>query len=577
MVLGNFLSYIFFQSNINYLYGNIRTYTLLTNLSIKNYALIDHLNVKFTNGFTVITGETGAGKSILLGGLSLVLGKRADLSSLREKDDKCIVEAEFEISKYGLEAFFDDNDLDYEKRTIIRREILPSGKSRAFINDSPVTLDILSKLGDQLIDVHSQHQTLRLADNDFQLKVIDALADNGKGIKEYLSKLLKYQSTLKDLQILQEFQNSATKEQEYNSFLLQELNSAPLKEGILEELEEQYEQLNNVEIILEQLSHGQQLLNDEQIGVVNLLTELKQVSSKLASFGQQYSGINERIKSVFIELDDVSNELNLLAENVEADPQMLEEVNTKLKLLYDLQKKHKAQSITELLEIRNKLDEKVSATENVAVDIDRKKKELQLLEVTLNTEASNISKKRKAVIPNLKKQLEDTLIDLGMASATFKIEIDPSKEFKPTGKDDLTFLFSANKGSAYGDLKKVASGGELSRIMLTIKAILAKYEQLPTMMFDEIDTGVSGEISNKMGDIMQAMSNTMQIFSITHLPQVAAKGVHHFKVYKEEELMGTNTKMKKLSAEERIVELAEMLGGKTLSDSALAHARQLLD
>ncbi len=577
MVLGNFLSYIFFQSNINYLYGNIRTYTLLTNLSIKNYALIDHLNVKFTNGFTVITGETGAGKSILLGGLSLVLGKRADLSSLREKDDKCIVEAEFEISKYGLEAFFDDNDLDYENRTIIRREILPSGKSRAFINDSPVTLDILSKLGDQLIDVHSQHQTLRLADNDFQLKVIDALADNGKGIKEYLSKLLKYQSTLKDLQILQEFQNSATKEQEYNSFLLQELNSAPLKEGILEELEEQYEQLNNVEIILEQLSHGQQLLNDEQIGVVNLLTELKQVSSKLASFGQQYSGINERIKSVFIELDDVSNELNLLAENVEADPQMLEEVNTKLKLLYDLQKKHKAQSITELLEIRNKLDEKVSATENVAVDIDRKKKELQLLEVTLNTEASNISKKRKAVIPNLKKQLEDTLIDLGMASATFKIEIDPSKEFKPTGKDDLTFLFSANKGSAYGDLKKVASGGELSRIMLTIKAILAKYEQLPTMMFDEIDTGVSGEISNKMGDIMQAMSNTMQIFSITHLPQVAAKGVHHFKVYKEEELMGTNTKMKKLSAEERIVELAEMLGGKTLSDSALAHARQLLD
>jgi len=576
-VLGNFLSYIFFQSNINYLYGNIRTYTLLTNLSIKNYALIDHLNVKFTNGFTVITGETGAGKSILLGGLSLVLGKRADLSSLREKDDKCIVEAEFEISKYGLEAFFDDNDLDYENRTIIRREILPSGKSRAFINDSPVTLDILSKLGDQLIDVHSQHQTLRLADNDFQLKVIDALADNGKGIKEYLSKLLKYQSTLKDLQILQEFQNSATKEQEYNSFLLQELNSAPLKEGILEELEEQYEQLNNVEIILEQLSHGQQLLNDEQIGVVNLLTELKQVSSKLASFGQQYSGINERIKSVFIELDDVSNELNLLAENVEADPQMLEEVNTKLKLLYDLQKKHKAQSITELLEIRNKLDEKVSATENVAVDIDRKKKELQLLEVTLNTEASNISKKRKAVIPNLKKQLEDTLIDLGMASATFKIEIDPSKEFKPTGKDDLTFLFSANKGSAYGDLKKVASGGELSRIMLTIKAILAKYEQLPTMMFDEIDTGVSGEISNKMGDIMQAMSNTMQIFSITHLPQVAAKGVHHFKVYKEEELMGTNTKMKKLSAEERIVELAEMLGGKTLSDSALAHARQLLD
>lgn len=550
---------------------------MLTNLSIKNYALIDHLNVKFTNGFTVITGETGAGKSILLGGLSLVLGKRADLSSLREKEDKCIVEAEFEISKYGLESFFLENDLDYEAKTIIRREILPSGKSRAFINDSPVTLDILSQLGDQLIDVHSQHQTLRLADNDFQLKVIDALADNGQVISAYSSKLLLYQSTQKELQKLVDFQNSATKEHEYNSFLLQELISAPLKEGILEELEEQYEQLNNVEIILEQLSHGQQLLNDEQIGLVNLLTELKQVSNKLASFGHQYSDINERIKSVFIELDDISTELNILNDKVEADPQLLEQVNAKLQLLYDLLKKHKVQTIPELMEIRNALDEKVSATENVVADIDRKKKELHQLEIALNTEASNISKRRKLVIPKLKEQLEETLIDLGMASATFKIDISPSKEFKPTGKDDLSFLFSANKGSAYGDLKKVASGGELSRIMLTIKAILARYEQLPTMMFDEIDTGVSGEISNKMGDIMKDMSNTMQIFSITHLPQVAAKGVHHFKVYKEEELMGTNTKMKRLSSEERVVELAEMLGGKTLSDSALAHARQLLD
>lgn len=550
---------------------------MLTNLSIKNYALIDHLNVKFTNGFTVITGETGAGKSILLGGLSLVLGKRADLSSLREKEDKCIVEAEFEISKYGLKSFFLENDLDYEAKTIIRREILPSGKSRAFINDSPVTLDILSQLGDQLIDVHSQHQTLRLADNDFQLKVIDALADNGQVISAYSSKLFLYQSTQKELQKLVDFQNSATKEHEYNSFLLQELISAPLKEGILEELEEQYEQLNNVEIILEQLSHGQQLLNDEQIGLVNLLAELKQVSNKLASFGHQYSDINERIKSVFIELDDISTELNILNDKVEADPQLLEQVNAKLQLLYDLLKKHKVQTIPELLEIRNALDEKVSATENVVADIDRKKKELHQLETALNTEASNISKRRKLVIPKLKEQLEETLIDLGMASATFKIDISPSKEFKPTGKDDLSFLFSANKGSAYGDLKKVASGGELSRIMLTIKAILARYEQLPTMMFDEIDTGVSGEISNKMGDIMKDMSNTMQIFSITHLPQVAAKGVHHFKVYKEEELMGTNTKMKRLSSEERVVELAEMLGGKTLSDSALAHARQLLD
>ncbi|HUH45529.1 MAG TPA: DNA repair protein RecN [Arenibacter sp.] len=549
---------------------------MLTNLTIKNYALIDHLNVKFTNGFTVITGETGAGKSILLGGLSLVLGKRADLSSLREKENKCIVEAEFEISRYGLDSFFKDNDLEYEKKTIIRREILPSGKSRAFINDSPVTLDVLSSLGDRLIDVHSQHQTLQLTDNDFQLKTIDALANNEKVLSEYSLKLQAYQVASKELGQLLEFQNNATKEHDYNSFLLQELNAAPLKEGIIETLEADYEQLNNVEIILEQLSHGQQLLNEEQIGIINALTELKQVSNRLANFGHQYGEVNERINSVFIELDDIANEIHALNEKVEANPQLLEEVNGKLQLLYNLLKKHNAQDITELLEIRRVLDEKVMAIENVEGDIARKKGELKKLETDLNTISSQLSKNRKAIIPSLKRQLEDTLTGLGMASATFKIELIPSKEFKPTGKDDLLFLFSANKGSSHGELKKVASGGELSRIMLAIKAILAKYEQLPTMMFDEIDTGVSGEISNKMGDIMQDMSSNMQIFSITHLPQVAAKGRHHFKVYKEEELMGTNTKMKLLSKEERVTELAEMLGGKTISESAMAHARQLL-
>ena len=566
----------FFQGNINYLYTNFRNRTLLTNLTIKNYALIDHLNVKFINGFTVITGETGAGKSILLGGLSLVLGKRADLSSLREKENKCIVEAEFEISQYGLEPFFKDNDLEYEKRTILRREILPSGKSRAFINDSPVTLDILSNLGERLIDVHSQHQTLQLTDNDFQLKAIDALANNEKVLDEYSRKLKDYQAISRTLEQLLEFQQKVTKEHDYNSFLLQELNTAPLKEGIIEILEADYEQLNNVELIREQLSHGQQLLNGEQIGIINTLTELKQVSNRLANFGHQYGEVNERIKSVFIELDDIASEFNALNDKVEADPELLEEVSTKLQLLYNLLKKHNAQDVRELLEIRRALDEKVMAVENVEGDIAGKRKELQKLEADLNTISVQLGKNRKAIIPSLKKQLEDTLAGLGMANATFKIELQAAKEFKSTGKDDLIFLFSANKGSSHGELKKVASGGELSRIMLAIKAILAKYEQLPTMMFDEIDTGVSGEISTKMGDIMQEMSGHMQIFTITHLPQVAAKGKHHFKVYKEEELMGTNTKMKLLSKEERITELAEMLGGKAISESAMAHARQLL-
>ncbi len=550
---------------------------MLANLSIKNYALIDELNVSFTEGFTCITGETGAGKSILLGGLSLVLGKRADLSSLRDKDKKCIVEAEFKVDKYDLKPFYKDNDLDYEERTIVRREIQPSGKSRAFINDSPVTLDILTELGDNLIDVHSQHQTLRLADNDFQLKVIDALADNGKLLATYSDKLEGYRKTSKELQELIDFQREAIKEHDYNSFLLEELEAAPLKVGMQEELEECYEQLNNVENILELLSKGYQLLNDEQVGVVNSLTELKQVSNRLSNFGSQYADLNQRIQSVFIEIDDIAEELLRFQDKAEADPQALEETNTKLQQLYDLQKKHGAADVSELLEIKETLSEKVSVTENLEANIQRKQELRSVQQKELDTLAESLSAKRKKVLPSLKKQLQDSLSSLGMPSATFKIKIHPSKDFRNNGKDELSFLFSANRGTDYGELKKVASGGELSRIMLTIKSILAKYEHLPTMMFDEIDTGVSGEISNKMGDIMNAMSKTMQVFSITHLPQVASKGDHHFKVYKIEESGTTHTKMKKLDPDERVTELAGMLGGNALTDSAMAHARELLN
>lgn len=549
---------------------------MLIHLSIKNYALIDHLNVNFTTGFTIITGETGAGKSILLGGLSLVLGKRADLSSLRDKEQKCVIEAEFQIEKYNLISFFEDNDLDYETSTIIRREILPSGKSRAFINDTPINLTVLTQLGNRLIDVHSQNQTLQLANSDFQLKVIDALAANKIQLLEYGKKLSNYKRVSRELQELVDFQETATKEHDYNSFLLKELEEAPLKEGVQEDFEEQHEQLNNVEIIMEQLSKSNQLLSDEQVGVMNLLTELKLASSKLAGFGGQFESVNERIQSVFIEIDDISTELQSFQERTEANPQLLQEVGAKLQLLYDLQKKHNAQDITELIERKEDLAQKVSVTENLEASIISKEKEVIVCKTDLNRIALTLSNRRKKVLPQLKSQLEKSLAALGMPSATFKIEITPSDSYKIDGNDDLTFLFSANKGMDYGELKKVASGGELSRIMLTIKAILAKYENLPTMMFDEIDTGVSGEISNKMGDIMKSMSKTMQVFSITHLPQVASKGNHHFKVFKMDDGNVTHTNMKELTAEERVVELAEMLGGKDISDSALAHARQLL-
>lgn len=550
---------------------------MLSKLSIDNYALIDRLNVSFSSGFTSITGETGAGKSILLGALSLVLGKRADLSSLRDKDRKCVIEAEFAVRKYKLKPFFKESDLDYEDTTIVRREILPSGKSRAFINDTPITLDVMSQLGNRLIDIHSQHQTLSLADNDFQLKLIDALADNKALLSSFQDKWGHYKNTLKELNQLIDFQQNANKEHDYNSFLFKELEAAPLALGIQEELEEQYQQLSNVENIMGQLIKGEQLLQDEQIGIVNLLGELKKVADNLAGFGDKYTELNERIKSVFIEIDDITSELCAFQDGVQANPQLLEEVGGKLQLLFDLQKKHQVTTITELLAVKEELDVKVGITENLESNIKIKQEELAASELDLTAVAKTLSERRNKVLPKLKKQLEDSLSTLGMPHATFKIQIEPSDDFKGSGKDKLTFLISANKGTGYGELKKVASGGELSRIMLTIKSILAVYEHLPTMMFDEIDTGVSGEISNRMGDIMLAMSKTMQVFSITHLPQVASKADHHYKVFKSDEGDLTHTKMKKLNTDERVVELAEMLGGKNLSDSAIAHARQLLN
>ncbi|USD25282.1 DNA repair protein RecN [Flagellimonas marinaquae] len=549
---------------------------MLANLSIQNYALIDDVSVSFFDGFTTITGETGAGKSILLGGLSLVLGKRADLSSLKSKDQKCVIEAEFDISKYQLKSFFEENDLDYEETTILRREILPSGKSRAFVNDSPVTLDVMRSLGDQLVDVHSQHQTMRLTDNDFQMKVLDALANNAEYLSNYAKSLDELKKVSKELQKLVDFQSEADKEQDYNTFLLKELEDAKLKEGMQEELEEEYEQLNNVEQIMEQLSAGHQLLNDEQLGVVGRLTDLKRAFQGLVDFGTDYKTLYDRIQSVLIETDDIASELERLKDGVEADPERLEVVNGQLQQLYDLQKKHHTDSVTDLIEIREELAKKVETVANIEDSIGQKREEVDMLTQKTDAWAKKISEGRKAVIPKLNERLQKNLASLGMPSATFKIEVNSSKSFKTNGKDDLVFLFSANKGSNYGELKKVASGGEMSRIMLTIKSILAEYESLPTMMFDEIDTGVSGEISNRMGEIMQQMSSTMQVFSITHLPQVASKGSYQFKVYKQESSEGTSTHIKQLSKDERIQELAEMLGGKSLSESALAHARELL-
>lgn len=550
---------------------------MLTHLSIKNFALIDDLNVSFSRGFTTITGETGAGKSILLDGLSMVLGKRADLSSLRDTERKCIIEAGFEVGSFELQPLFEKLDLDYELHTIIRREILPSGKSRAFVNDVPVTLDILTQLGRRLIDIHSQHQTLQLTEQDFQLKVIDAIADNRKLLSVYSDKLKRFRKLQAELEDLKEQQQTALKEQDYNGFLLQELREARLEPGIQEELESEYEALNNVEVIMEQLGAGDQLLNDEQVGVLTLLRELRNASQKLTGFGPKYQSLNERIQALIIEADDIADEFSALERSVESDPGQLELVGNQLRILYDLQKKHGVTGIEDLLAIREELEKKVSSSEDLEEEINSKEKELSALVSSLDSLSDELHNKRLKVLPEFAERMEKRLHPLGMPNASFKLELVPSREYKSSGKETLSLLFSANKGTGYGDLKKIASGGELSRIMLTIKSILAEYEPLPTMMFDEIDTGVSGEISSRMGDIMMGMSKSMQIFTITHLPQVASKGDQHFKVYKIDEDGVTHTKMKALDTEERILELAQMLGGNDVSDSAVAHARQLLN
>ena len=550
---------------------------MLINLSIKNYALIDNLNVNFTSGFTTITGETGAGKSILLGGLSMVLGKRADLSSLKDKESKCVIEAVFDIKNYNLKPFFKRHDLEYDSNTIIRREIHPNGKSRAFVNDSPLTLDILTQFGKRLVDIHSQHQTLQLTEHDFQLKLIDAFADNTTLLNAYANKLTKYKTVLQEFEELVEFQKNANKEHDYNTFLLNELDVIYLEEGLQEKLEDQFQQLNNVETVLENLSKGDQILRDEQIGILSLFQELKSISVKLSQIGNKFTILKDRIDSIFIELKDVAEEMQILMESVEPDPGKLDEINTKLQVLYDLQRKHDVSNISQLIDIRKSLENKVSATQNLEEEIEDKKSLIEELRKELDKDANALTVRRKKVIPEIKKKLETSLSSLGLANATFKIQIAPAEEYKNNGRDTLIFLFSANKGSDYNTLKKVASGGELSRIMLVIKSILARYEHLPTLMFDEIDSGVSGEISNRMGDIMHKMSRNMQVFSITHLPQIASKGDHHFKVFKTDKDDSTQTQMKELLEDERVFELAEMLGGKSLSDSALAHARELLN
>ena len=550
---------------------------MLSELSIKNYALIDALQVQFNSGFSTITGETGAGKSVLLGGLALVLGKRVDFSQINDLSRKCIIEASFNIENFNLKSFFKTNDLDFESLTILRREILPSGKSRAFINDSPVNLSVLAGLGEQLIDIHSQQQTQELTNDNFQFHVLDALAQNDTSIEAYQQLLKTYKSTQKQLVELNASNLQSQNDADYHTFLLNELIEVNLQSIDLELLEVEYNTLNNVELIQAELTLANQIISSEDLGAASNLITLKQVFHKLTHISSTYQSLSDRIQSISIELDDIFNEIESEQSKLDINPSRLSEIDTILKKVHDLFSKHNVNSVQALIDIQSELELKVDSLASLEAAIIAAENALESQVKQLDTAASVIHKRRKSEVLKLIKQLETILTDLGMPNARFKIELIQIDTYLYNGKDHLDFLFTANKGSQFLPLKKAASGGELSRIMLAIKSILSNYQQLPTIMFDEIDTGVSGEIAHKMASIMEQMSLSMQVFSITHLPQIAAKGQSHFKVYKKDIGETTVTALKKLSNEERVVEIAQMLGGKEVSDSAVAHAQQLLN
>ena len=549
---------------------------MLQTLHIKNFALIEHLHIDFNGSFAIITGETGAGKSILLGALGLVSGNRADLGSLKDKEQKCVIEAHFKVSDYNLRDFFEKNDIDYEDVTIIRREILPSGKSRAFINDSPVNLAEVQELGHFLIDIHSQQQTRELSDEQYQMQILDAVAGNSALLDTYKKQLAAYKLAQNALKKLTEQKATLSREQDYNTFLLNELTEAKLKAGEQAELEAEQEKLSNVEFIRESMAKAIAVATDEQLGAMQNLKEVKQALQKISGISEEYATYYERVNSIVIELDDVAESLAESYEGLVNDPEALELINQKLQLIYALQKKHNVATVEELMAIEKELSEKVILAEGLDEAIAEKEADMQRKKSEADKTAEELHEKRVGAVPVLVDKITAILVQLGMPNSRFKFEIIQGETYYANGKDSINLLFSANKGTDFGLLKKVASGGEMSRIMLAVKAVLATYSKLPTIIFDEIDTGVSGEIAIKMGDIMKAMSKDMQVFAITHLPQIAAKGDTHYKVAKKTQGDTTVSELRLLSNDERIREIAEMLSGKDVSESALTHARALL-
>ncbi|MFZ2338364.1 MAG: DNA repair protein RecN [Bacteroidales bacterium] len=549
---------------------------MLVKLAVQNYALIRELDLSFENGLTIITGETGAGKSILLGALSLILGSRADSSVLLDLTEKCIVEGTFRIEDYDLEDFFTRNDLDFDSQAVLRREINPAGKSRAFINDTPVVLNVLKELGDRLIDIHSQHQTLMLNNNAFQLNIIDSFAGTGHLKEKYRSDYANFRKIQKEYHDLKEKHEKNRADLDYYQAQLNQLEEARLKTGEQEELEKEQELLEHAGEIKQALENASRLLSDEAASVLSLLRETRTTIGKIDSFLPAELKILSRLDSSFIELDDISNEIARLEQETEADPSRLELVNGRLDTLYSLFRKHRAKDLEELIARKKEIENTLTSIVSNDDRLNELSKLLTPATESLAASAGKISEKRKSALPAIESKITEQLKQLGIPNARFEISLLQTSDFTSSGTDTADFLFSANRQTRPENIARIASGGELSRVMLSLKSLLTRSMNLPTIIFDEIDSGVSGEVADKVGQILFGMGKYMQVINITHLPQVASRGNVHYHVYKEDTGDSTITRVKLLSPEERVQEVARLLSGSEVTETAIRNARELI-
>ena len=550
---------------------------MLKTLSVENYALIDKAFVKWNEGFSVITGETGSGKSILLGALGLIQGNRADVKVLKDTEKKCVVEAEFDISSYSMSSFFEENELDEDDMCIVRREITPNGKSRAFINDTPVALSVLKSLSSYLIDIHSQHETLLLNQDSFQMHVLDSLADTKALLNDYVDVYHEYIRAKKQLQELKQHIETQNSNRDYIEFQLKQLTEANFALEEQSELESEMEQLSHSSELKEALSKTSWLLSDSEENVCSSLKDSINALSSISSVFPKVQSINERLNSSWIELKDISREVDQLLSDVTVDPQRLEYVNERLDLIYTLEKKHRVNTMQELLEVKESFEKDLALIESSSDQVDSLQKKIDDLETDLTKKAHKISEMRRKAKEPMERSVEELLQDLGIANAKFEVSIESLDTINSTGLDSVKFLFSANKNAALQPLSSVASGGEMARVMLALKSILSKTEYLPTLILDEIDTGVSGDVASRMGNMMTMMGEYMQVVSITHLPQIASKGTTHYKVYKEDDEESTVSHIKQLTLEERVMEIAQMLSGTNPSPAAIANAKDLMN